>query len=193
MMRVRTALEHPLLIVGSELRLCSSGEAEAANSRIGELEAEGQEKAELVARLEEDLLAAKPSGKSAPPAANGASEAAGAAALRRTAWESCTLRHYLCVEEAGAGLSPLAAGCVSLRGGAESDEEDESRERTMVSVLCSQRDRFRKRVSELEEELSQVDPHLLVSLLRNPSLFGAWRRSASSTPSALNTAHPFGV
>lgn len=32
----------------------------------------------------------------------------------------------------------------------------ENVERTMVSVLCGQRDRFRKRVTELEEEVDQV-------------------------------------
>ena len=33
---------------------------------------------------------------------------------------------------------------------------EEAAEQTMVSVLCSQRDRFRKRNTELEEELAQV-------------------------------------
>lgn len=38
---------------------------------------------------------------------------------------------------------------------------EEPGERTMVSVLCAQRDRFRKRANELEEELSQVGGSLV--------------------------------
>ena len=40
----------------------------------------------------------------------------------------------------------------------------------MVSVLCGQRDRFRKRVTDLEEEIDQVSFSLLRLWLQAPIL-----------------------
>jgi len=109
-------LEHQVTTWRLELAQ-TSGEAESASAKVADLEALVQEREGLIARLEEDLLAAKPGSRA-----------------------ESTEATFL-----GTADRPEA-------GGAE-----EGGERTMVAVLCSQRDRFRKRVSELEEENMQMD------------------------------------
>ncbi|KAI7841244.1 hypothetical protein COHA_005081 [Chlorella ohadii] len=119
-------LEHKLTTLRLELAE-ARGEAEASAGRAAELEAELEQQKQLVARLEEDLLAAEGAASSAAAAGGG-----------------------------GAGSGDALAGG---NGGGAAGGEGEG-EQTMVAVLCSQRDRFRARVQEVEGHLAALAQEL---------------------------------
>ena len=103
-----------------------------------------QERDSLIARLEEDLLAAKPGSRAEAPEPT----FLGTADHNETSGETLsTLLNAPCWCDVN------SAGCHSE---ASPVNAEEGGERTMVAVLCGQRDRFRKRVTELEEENLQV-------------------------------------
>ncbi|GIL82821.1 hypothetical protein Vretifemale_11744 [Volvox reticuliferus] len=105
-------------------------EADAALVHAAELEAQLAEQVALVRQLEEDLLASR---------AAEARLAAGAGAIA----------------PGGSASSPNVAGLVTSASG-DTDDGDAS----MVRVLCAQRDRFRARVHDLEEELTRLRAEL---------------------------------
>ncbi|KAK9803913.1 hypothetical protein WJX72_004650 [[Myrmecia] bisecta] len=114
-------LEHELTM--ARLKVAeATGEAEAASASAAELSAEVAAQKALIARLEEDLLAAE--------------KQADGGKASRTGEEGCSGR--------------------DMDGLLDESGEAGGSGRTMVGVLVSQRDRFRKRAQELEEELAQA-------------------------------------
>ncbi|GLC41611.1 hypothetical protein PLESTF_000273100 [Pleodorina starrii] len=105
-------------------------EADAALAHAAELETQLAEQVALVRQMEEDLLASR------------------AAEARLAAGTGC-------MAPGGAASTPNVAGLVSAPSG-DVDDGDAS----MVRVLCAQRDRFRARVHDLEEELTRLRAEL---------------------------------
>ncbi|KAK9917963.1 hypothetical protein WJX75_000085 [Coccomyxa subellipsoidea] len=103
-----------------------AGEAEAAGARAGEAEAELATNRLVIERLEEDLLAAQRG--ALPKSGSGVAEANGALDL-----------------SGDGGFE----GAASENGGTGG-------ERTMIGVICAQRDRLKARVAQLEEEYARV-------------------------------------
>ncbi|MEW5305958.1 MAG: hypothetical protein WDW36_008467 [Sanguina aurantia] len=99
---------------------------DSSTSRVAELEAQVQHRQALVDRLEEDLMASR----AEPPAAS--------AAAARAQQDSGAL---------------LLGG--SLAGGSCAADDADAPDNSMVRVLCSQRDRFRAKAQEMEEDLTR--------------------------------------
>lgn len=56
--------------------------------------------------------------------------------------------------------TPSHAGADSGNGGGDNGDSNSGGDRSMLVVLCSQRDRFRKRAQELEEGIAQISTDL---------------------------------
>ncbi|CAL8464232.1 g3767 [Coccomyxa elongata] len=119
-------LEHDLTM--ARLRMAElAGEAEAAGARAAEAEAEAAAGRLVVQRLEDDLLAAQREALAKP--SSGLADASG----------------FL---ELGGEEGPLEAAAANGGGGGG--------ERTMIGVICAQRDRLKTRMAQLEEDNSRV-------------------------------------
>lgn len=110
-------------------------EAQAAGARAAELEAEVARLHDLTTRLEEDLAAA-----------SGGGSGGGAKAQRSSSVGASVGGDITCVLSAAAAASEDDGG-----GEGGGDDAAASGERSMVEVLCAQRDRLRDRAARLEE------------------------------------------
>lgn len=103
-----------------------AGEAEAARTRAAEAEAEAAAGRLVIQRLEDDLLAAQ---------------------REALAKSSSGLADTSAFPELGGEEGPPEAAAANGGGGGE---------RTMIGVICAQRDRLKMRVAQLEEDNSRV-------------------------------------
>ncbi|GFR50386.1 hypothetical protein Agub_g12601 [Astrephomene gubernaculifera] len=110
-------------------------EADAALAHAAEVEAQLAEQVALVRQLEEDLLASRAAEQRLAGGGAGGAGGVGAAG------------------SANDGVAGLASA-----SGAAADGEDG--DASMLRVLCAQRDRFRARVHDLEEELTRLRAEL---------------------------------
>ncbi|KAL6758283.1 CASP C terminal-domain-containing protein [Haematococcus lacustris] len=132
-------LEHELTM--ARLRIVdASSQLEASAAQVAELEANLAARQALVDRLEEDLVASRRAamGPGKPRGSGGAA-----------------LSGLLKGDDQGPGARAGRGGGVE-----EEEEEEGSGDSSMIRVVCSQRDRFRAKVLELEEELSRVRAEL---------------------------------
>lgn len=124
-------LEHELTMTRLKV-VDTRQEADTALTQVSELEAQLSEREALVKQLEDDLLASR-------------------AAERRLAIGP----------NATSSSDMLRAGSSGNMGAGDAGGEDaEDGNASMVRVLCSQRDRFRARVHDLEEELTRARAEL---------------------------------
>eukprot|EP00271_Cylindrocystis_brebissonii_P008982 TRINITY_DN2354_c0_g1_i2.p1 TRINITY_DN2354_c0_g1~~TRINITY_DN2354_c0_g1_i2.p1 ORF type:complete len:343 (+),score=89.29 TRINITY_DN2354_c0_g1_i2:761-1789(+) len=121
-----------------------ASEAEAAHARVVQLEAKVEEQKGLIARLEDDIQ------KGSGPGDRRHNRAGGT-------WDSAELGHNMMADfmyaEAGGRGGSSGAGPSGNKGGSGSGEDEEN---SMLAVVCGQRDRFRQKTVQLEEELRRV-------------------------------------
>lgn len=125
-------LEHELTMCRLKV-VDAQQELDMALARVTELEGQVAEQRSLVRQLEEDLLVSRRQG--------GDESGTGP---RRASSDARQLSGLL-------GAVSAAAAAVGSDGDSDADDADNS----MVRVLCAQRDRFRVRAQELEEELTR--------------------------------------
>ncbi len=115
-------------------------EAQAAGARAAELEAEVARLHDLTTQLEDDLAAA-----------SGGGSGGGAKAQRSSSVGASVGGDITCVLSAAAAASENGGGGGGGGGEGGCDDAAAPGERSMVEVLCAQRDRLRDRAARLEE------------------------------------------